>query len=222
MNETRIGNRVLLSSKLFGRNPQIEERLLSDRIKMLSYVKLFEMLRLILKLDSVIQNKLKCSLKKHKISLDMGATSPHDRFFRETWNVSLVRSFLEESLPPKMRSLICLEALAICKNSFIEPSMKEYYSAMLYQAELEGNPEFVYFLFGHKSSREKLIFLQLLRYMLSIWDLYIKQLKEPDRSVKLPIVIPLIVYHGKPSWNMPERFSQCFQDVNPDAHSLCA
>ncbi len=40
---------------------------------MLAYVNLFEMLRLILKLGSVIQDKFKCSLQKHKISLDMGA-----------------------------------------------------------------------------------------------------------------------------------------------------
>ncbi len=143
--------------------------------------------------------------------------NPHDRFFRESWtNVSLVRSFLEEYLPPKIRSAIALDSLTICKDSFIEPDMKEYYSDMLYQAQLGGNTGFVYFLFEHKSHPEKRIFLQLLRYMLAIWDLHIKQSREPDKAAKLPLVIPLVVYHGKLAWSMPEHFLECFEGITVD------
>ncbi len=150
-------------------------------------------------------------MKKDKIH------NPHDLFFQESWtNVSLVRSFLEEYLPPGIRSLICLDSLTICKDSFIEPDMREYYSDMLYQVRLEEYNGFLYFLFEHKSHPEKRIFLQLLRYMLSIWDLFLKQSDDPAKTMKLPIVIPLVVYHGKLSWNMPERFFQCFQGVSPD------
>lgn len=152
----------------------------------------------------------------------------HDLFFKKSWsNVTLVRLFLEEYLPSGMRVLIALDSLTICKDSFVEPDIKQYYSDVLYQARLGGHPGFVYFLFEHKSLPEKCMFLQPVRYMLSIWDLYIKQSTGPDKTTKLPIVIPLVVYHGKPVWNMPEHFIECFQGVTdslaacvPDFHYL--
>ncbi len=150
-------------------------------------------------------------MKSHEIH------NPHDLFFKESWaNVKLARSFLQEYLPPNILARISLDSLAICKDSFIEPDMKQYYSDVLYQAKLGDHSGFVYFLFEHKSHPDKLIFIQLLRYMLSIWDLYIKQAKGKNKTTNLPIVLPLVLYHGKKSWNMPQRFSRCFQGLSED------
>ena len=64
----------------------------------------------------------------------------HDLFFKKSWsNVTLVRLFLEEYLPSGMRVLIALDSLNICKDSFVEPDIKQYYSDVLYQARLGGH-----------------------------------------------------------------------------------
>jgi predicted transposase YdaD len=58
-----------------------------------------------------------------------------------------------------------------------------------------GLPGFVYFLFEHKSYPDRFVVLQLLRYIIEIWELYLKQ---HPQAKTLPLIIPIIVYHGKP------------------------
>lgn len=125
-------------------------------------------------------------------------TNPHDKLFRETWsNLENARSFLQHYLPGHVLGLIDLESLEISKDSFVEKELSDYYSDMLYKVMLSGSPGFVYVLFEHKSYYDKYVHLQLLEYMVKIWRLHIKQKKKKEA---LPIVIPLLICHGKRSW----------------------
>ncbi len=146
----------------------------------------------------------------------------HDKFCQGTLTIRhIARSFLDKNLPPRMKALVDLDTLVICKDSFIEADMKEYYSDILYKAKLGKENGFLYLLFEHKSRPDKHIFLQLLQYMLSIWNLYKKQSNDPKslarpRLFRLPVVLPLVIYHGEQAWNIPARFSECFQGVTDD------
>ncbi len=141
----------------------------------------------------------------------------HDKFCRGALKIKpIARSVLEENLPPRIKASVDLDTLKICKDSFIESDMKEYYSDILYQAQFGKETGFLYFLFEHKSRPDKHIFLQLSQYMLSIWNLYNKQSTDPKSLRSLPIVLPLVIYHGKQAWNIPARFSECFQGVTDD------
>lgn len=92
-----------------------------------------------------------------------------------------------------------LNSLEICRGSFIEKELSDYYSDMLYKMNLTGsNPGFIYVLFEHKSYYDRYVHLQLLEYMIKIWRLHIKQHKK--KSPGLPIVIPLLICHGKREW----------------------
>jgi predicted transposase/invertase (TIGR01784 family) len=133
-------------------------------------------------------------------------TNPHDKLFRETWsNLDNARSFLQHYLPDHVLACMDLETLEISKDSFVEKELSDYYSDMLYKVTLSGMPGFVYVLFEHKSYYDRYVHLQLLEYMVKIWRLHIKQKKKKEL---LPIVIPLLICHGKRPW--PEervRFS---------------
>ncbi len=132
----------------------------------------------------------------------------HDKLFRETWsNLNNARSFLENYLPSPVLELVRLDTLEICKDSFIEKDLKDYYSDMLYKVRIEDATGYVYFLFEHKSYSDRLIHLQLLEYMVKIWRLGLKQ----SKNRKLSIVIPLILYHGKEKWTVDKRFSSLFE-----------
>lgn len=123
--------------------------------------------------------------------------NPHDKLFRETWSdPANVRSFLQHYLPAEVLTLTDLESLEICKDSFVEKELREYFSDMLYKVKFYDSPGYVYILFEHKSYHEKWIHLQLLEYMLKIWRQSMKQ----DKSAGLPVVIPLVLFHGKSSW----------------------
>jgi len=137
-------------------------------------------------------------------------TNPHDKLFRDTWSVlENARSLLHNYLPDQVLACVDLASLEISKDSFIEKELADYYSDMLYKVTLSGTSGFVYVLFEHKSYYDRYVHLQLLEYMVKIWRLHIKQnkKKEPE-SQQLPIVIPLLICHGKRPWPKEKvRFS---------------
>jgi predicted transposase/invertase (TIGR01784 family) len=128
-------------------------------------------------------------------------TNPHDKFFREvSSNPDNARSFLQNALPGNILALMELESLEICKDSFIETDLRDYFSDMLYKVNLSGSAAYVYVLFEHKSYYDKYVHLQLLEYMVKIWRLFLKQQNEKKKKPPLPIVLPLLIYHGEQSW----------------------
>lgn len=126
--------------------------------------------------------------------------NPHDKLFRETYSdLDNARSFLTHYLPGQVLELVDLSTLEISKDSFIEKELSDYYSDMLYRVTLQGkSPGFIYVLFEHKSYYDRYVHLQLLEYMIKIWRLHIKQHKE--KPVTLPVVIPLLICHGRQDW----------------------
>ena len=76
--------------------------------------------------------------------------NPHDKLFKEIWsNLDNTRSFLKHFLPDKVLQVMDLSSLEICKDSFVEKELSDYYSDMLYKVMLSGNPGYVYVLFEH-------------------------------------------------------------------------
>jgi predicted transposase/invertase (TIGR01784 family) len=120
--------------------------------------------------------------------------------FRQVYsNKENARSLLADKLPDKVLKLMDLDTLEISKDSFIEKELADYYSDMLYRVNLtDGSQGFIYVLFEHKSYYDRFVHLQLLEYMVKIWRLHIKQHEE--KPVRLPIVIPLLVCHGRKEW----------------------
>jgi len=131
----------------------------------------------------------------------------HDKLFRETWSdLASARSFLQNYLPGKVLDVARLDTLEICKDSFIESDLKDYYSDMLYRVAFGESPGYIYFLFEHKSFPDRNIHLQLLEYMVKIWRLGQKQ----GGFGKLSIVVPLVLYHGRSKWRINENLLSGF------------
>ncbi|GIK54634.1 MAG: Rpn family recombination-promoting nuclease/putative transposase [Chloroflexi bacterium] len=110
--------------------------------------------------------------------------------------------YLEEYLPADLLALLDLDTLILQDGSFIDETLREQQSDLLYQTRLQGDGRalYLYFLFEHKSQPELLIALQLLGYLLAIWQEQVKQ-KQP-----LAPIIPLVVYHGEKVWHVPTDF----------------
>jgi predicted transposase/invertase (TIGR01784 family) len=112
-----------------------------------------------------------------------------------------------------------LESLEISKDSFVEKDLADYYSDMLYKVTLSGSPGYVYVLFEHKSYYDKYVHLQLLEYMVKIWRLFLKQQKKQKKKESLPIVIPLLIFHGEHSW--PEHRARFSSLLSGPVEELC-
>ena len=96
---------------------------------------------------------------------------------------------------------------------------KEYFCDMLYGIKSTSKTYYTYFLFEHKSSPEKEVFVQILKYMSLIWKAYRKKTKEG----KLPVILPILIYQGYAKWQYEgsiypliegsEHFKETFQTL---------
>ena len=122
----------------------------------------------------------------------------HDQLFQETMSrQEVARDFLLNYLPQQVSRHIDFASMRICKDSFVDQELAPHLSDLLYEIRFtDEQPGYVYFLFEHKSSPDRFLPLQLLRYMLEIWEHFRKQQKKP-RGYKLPLIVPVVVYHGK-------------------------
>ena len=125
----------------------------------------------------------------------MEITNPHDKFFKESFtNKEIATDFIKGSFPKELVDNLDLSSLDLDNNSYIDEELKDYYSDLVYNCSYKDMKIKISILFEHKSFVPDYPFLQLLKYIIKIWDFNIKQ-KE-----KLIPVIPLIFYHGKEKW----------------------
>jgi predicted transposase/invertase (TIGR01784 family) len=94
-----------------------------------------------------------------------------------------------------------LSALRLVKDSFVDDTLQEHFSDLLCEVDLQDRGKaFVYVLFEHKSYVDAMTPLQVLRYMVRVWDYGMRQ-----RGRLLP-VIPVVVYHGIGRWTAATHF----------------
>ncbi|WP_342366897.1 Rpn family recombination-promoting nuclease/putative transposase [Anaerosalibacter bizertensis] len=90
------------------------------------------------------------------------------------------------------------------KDSFITEDLEEIFSDMLFKVNINNKEGYIYLLFEHKSYKEKNISFQLLKYMIEIWEAKINK----EKTYQLPIIIPLVIYHGKDRWNLSTNLGE--------------
>ncbi|WP_368976789.1 Rpn family recombination-promoting nuclease/putative transposase [Caldifermentibacillus hisashii] len=108
----------------------------------------------------------------------------------------------------------------------VNKEFKDYFSDLVFRVVISGKEGYISFLFEHKSYPDKAIAIQLLKYMAEIWGMKMKK----EEVGELPIVIPLVVYHGKSKWRFPlhlgaflngfEEMPQNVKEYLPNFHYL--
>ncbi len=142
----------------------------------------------------------------------------HDDFFRNACAKPfivepLIRYFVEPELSQKMD----YSKLELCHDSYITPELANYYSDRLWSIGFKNRQEMLHLLllFEHKSFIPKRIHIQLLRYMIEDWTKQIeaqleamkelqKKGKKNQEKIKLILILPIVLYHGKQAWKKPE------------------
>ncbi len=141
----------------------------------------------------------------------MGAlNNPHDKFFKQVLGDGKnAGDFLRNYLPQDLLASIEIGSLEIQKDAFIEKELSERFSDILYKVRIKGKEGYIYFLFEHKSYPYQTIGLQLLKYMVSIWDQKVKK----ELQNNLPPIIALVIYHGKERWQLDHSFSSIIEGI---------
>jgi predicted transposase/invertase (TIGR01784 family) len=136
----------------------------------------------------------------------------HDKmFFKIFRNSKNTRKFLSIALPEPILNRIILSKVKIDNTRYVSEKFDYLFSDIVVKTQMRAKQgkkvsetidADIYILLEHKSYREPAILIQLLRYMLMVWEKDFAENKPPR------VIIPLVFYHGKESWNM----SQCFSD----------
>lgn len=125
-----------------------------------------------------------------------------DRIIRESFSDKEdAVSFFNEALPTDLVSVLDMDSLKRRPETFIDESLREYRTDLLFQIKTTGGSLMeIYLLFEHKSSKDPRLYVQLLSYLSRIYE---KQ-KKPSP------VIPFVFYQGRKKWNPGFSFLDIF------------
>lgn len=133
---------------------------------------------------------------------------PHDTTFKKLFGeIEIAKDIIEKNLPKEVLDQLDMNTLKKLDGSFINEDLKQTFTDILYGIEIDGKDAYVSLLFEHKSYPDKQGIFQLAGYVIDAWREMIKKNKD-----ELPVIIPIIVYHGKPSWN----YKKDMRDMIPD------
>lgn len=142
--------------------------------------------------------------------------NPHDKFIKEVLgNVEVAQSFLSNYLPKNISRMVNLDSLELQKDSFINEKLAEGYSDLLFKADINGIEGYFYFLIEHKSYHSKGLAIQLLDYMVSIWQVKLRK----EKKLELPFIFPLVIYHHESNGSNKQTLGgmiRGYNEINDD------
>lgn len=116
-------------------------------------------------------------------------------------------------VPPAVADALDWPTLALCSGNFIDPALRPQYTDVLFSVAWHGGAEaLVYLLFEHQSTTDHWMAFRCLRYLVRIWE---RWLADHPRAEKLPVIVPVVLYHDAEPWSAPLAFDALL-DI-PDA-----
>jgi hypothetical protein len=133
----------------------------------------------------------------------------HDSLFRALIDdVGRAGVLIRDYLPEVISSRLADEPPVLLDGTFIDPALKASQSDRLFSVALrDGGWALLYILFEHKSAPDPFIVLQLLGYRREIWRRYAGT--SAGKALSLPLIIPLVFYHGRQEWKLPLSITEC-------------
>lgn len=141
----------------------------------------------------------------------MAMSNPHDALFKAVCgNPEHAQGMLQTLAPAALTEAIEWAKLTRRPGSFVDPHLREQHTDLLFSARwLGGGEALLYFLFEHQSAPDgPLIAFRLLRYQVRIWEDW--RARNPDAKT-LPVIVPLVLYHGAAAWPAPRAFEDLFE-----------
>lgn len=143
--------------------------------------------------------------------MDKKITNVHDKFFKSTFgDIEVATDFLNNYLPSEVLEVVDLSTIEVQNGSFVDKKFKEQFSDLLFRVDINDKDGYIYFLFEHKSYNDRLTILQLLRYMVEIWESKIGKEKKDG----LPMIMPLLIYHNKGKWTANTKLGDWIEGYN--------
>jgi len=125
------------------------------------------------------------------------ANSPHDALFRFTFGQPQhAAALLRHVLPAALVRAIDWSSLVLQAGTQIDKRLRRQQSDLLFAVRSRDGPALIYVLIEHKSRRDPWTALQLLSYVVGIWQ---AQRRRRD-GARLPRILPVLLHHGRRPW----------------------
>lgn len=135
--------------------------------------------------------------------------TPHDAVFKTfLTHPETARDFLEFHLPTSLRCLCNMNTLKLESGSFIDEDLRAYYSDVLWSLKTTEGDGYIYVVIEHQSTPDAHMAFRLMRYAMATMQRHLDA-----GNKKLPLVIPLLFYHGVQT---PYPFTLCWLDEFED------
>ncbi len=137
-------------------------------------------------------------------------STPHDALFKSFLTHSdTARDFMEIHLPKDLRELCDLDSLKLESASFVDEKLRALHSDILWSVKTREGDGYIYVVIEHQSREDIHMAFRLMRYSMAVMQRHI----EHDKRRQLPLVIPMLFYHGSRS---PYPWSLCWLDEFAD------
>jgi predicted transposase/invertase (TIGR01784 family) len=149
-----------------------------------------------------------CYIKIINAGSIMSKMDRHDLTFTYCMHNKLIaKQFFKEHLPKDVLKCINLQTLTLQKNNHIDVKLRKSITDVVYGVNMRDEIGYLYLLIDHKSAPEPFVALQLMRYTLALMQDHLKKYK----TTVLPLVYPIIFYHGKTSpYPYPRSLGELF------------
>ncbi len=139
-----------------------------------------------------------------------GINNPHDALFKSMFLVKEnLQDLLLGTLPKEVLQGLKPETLEYDPSEYVDEELSPYFKDISCNLKYGYRNIKISLLYEHKSYPDKNIHLQLLRYILNVWENQVANKQE------LTPVITMVFYHGKRKWtdagfvkNVPEELKR--------------
>jgi predicted transposase/invertase (TIGR01784 family) len=133
------------------------------------------------------------------------SVNPHDAYFKLLMDAKEnAAEIITASFPAKIVKKLNLATLKNMNTSYIDEQIRNFSADVVYECELQSGQRItITLLFEHKSYKVRHPHLQLLRYMVGIWE------TEEKNEPHLKPILPIVFYHGQDKWTY-RRFEEYF------------
>ena len=130
-------------------------------------------------------------------------STPHDALFKSfLMHPDTARDFMEIHLPKDLREQCDLDSLKLESASFVDEKLRALHSDILWSVKTREGGGYIYVVIEHQSREDIHMAFRLMRYSMAVMQRHI----EHDKRRPLPLVIPMLFYHGSRS---PYPWSLC-------------
>lgn len=127
--------------------------------------------------------------------------SPHDALFKRVFaDVARGGALLRALLPSELAAAVEWSTLELRPGESVGADLRGLASDLVFSARADGHAVHFHVLVEHQSTADPRMPFRIAEYVVRLWQ---GQSQPVDGRLELPLIVPIVVYHGARPWKAP-------------------